>query len=383
MTNKQIRVFSGVQPSGDPQLGNYLGAFRGWVKKQSEKDNFFCIVDLHALTVTPSPEDLKKQTRELAAVLFACGIDPDQSTLFVQSHVSAHAEGCWLLNCVTTIGWLERMTQFKDKSEGKERVSTGLLDYPVLMAGDILLYDADEVPVGEDQKQHVELSRDIAERFNRLYGETFKIPQPVIPEVGGRVMGLNDPNVKMSKSFSDIRGHAVRILDEPKEIERSFMRAVTDSSNEIVFSNSPEKAGVNNLLGIYKVITEKSEEEVENEELAAINGGKKGFSNGKSTSTQGKFAKVIRKNEAKGKSKSEVTLVLEHIRRMFEEMEARRDKRTREENDEIRCYRCQELGHMSGECTAEKPVTRNEARRLREVKEKEESTNKNKVESEN
>ncbi|MFL2804135.1 MAG: tryptophan--tRNA ligase [Dehalococcoidia bacterium] len=269
MTNKQIRVFSGVQPSGDPQLGNYLGAFRGWVKKQSEKDNFFCIVDLHALTVTPSPEDLKKQTRELAAVLFACGIDPDQSTLFVQSHVSAHAEGCWLLNCVTPIGWLERMTQFKDKSEGKERVSTGLLDYPVLMAGDILLYDADEVPVGEDQKQHVELSRDIAERFNRLYGETFKIPQPVIPEVGGRVMGLNDPNVKMSKSFSDIRGHAVRILDEPKEIERSFMRAVTDSSNEIVFSNSPEKAGVNNLLGIYKVITEKSEEEVEKDFASA------------------------------------------------------------------------------------------------------------------
>ena len=269
MTNKQIRVFSGVQPSGDPQLGNYLGAFRGWVKKQSEKDNFFCVVDLHALTVTSSPEDLKKQTRELAAVLFACGLDPDQSTLFVQSHVSAHAEGCWLLNCVTPIGWLERMTQFKDKSEGKERVSTGLLDYPVLMAGDILLYDADEVPVGEDQKQHVELSRDIAERFNRLYGETFKIPRPVIPEIGGRVMGLNDPNVKMSKSFADIRGHAIRILDTPEEIERSFMRAVTDSSNEIVFSNSPEKAGVNNLLGIYKVITEKSEEEVEKDFASA------------------------------------------------------------------------------------------------------------------
>ena len=269
MTNKQIRVFSGVQPSGDPQLGNYLGAFKGWVKRQSEKDNFFCIVDLHALTVTPSPEDLKKQTRELAAVLFACGINPDQSTLFVQSHVTAHAEGCWLLNCVTPIGWLERMTQFKDKSEGKERVSTGLLDYPVLMAGDILLYDADEVPVGEDQKQHVELSRDIAERFNRLYGETFKIPQPIIPEIGGRVMGLNDPNVKMSKSFSDIRGHAIRILDDPKEIERSFMRAVTDSSNEIVFSNSPKKAGVNNMLGIYKVITEKSEKEVEKDFASA------------------------------------------------------------------------------------------------------------------
>jgi len=263
--NKKRIVFSGVQPSGDPHLGNYLGAFRTWVKKQSEKDNFFCIVDLHALTVTPNPDDLKNQTRQLAAVLFACGIDPQQSTLFVQSHVSAHAEACWLLNCVTPIGWLERMTQFKDKSVGKERVSTGLLNYPVLMAGDILLYGTDEVPVGEDQKQHVELSRDIAERFNRIYGDTFLIPNPVIPETGGRVMGLNDPTVKMSKSYSHIRGHVIRILDEPKEIERSFMRAVTDSGNEIIFSNEVAKAGINNLLGIYKVITGKTEFEIEQE----------------------------------------------------------------------------------------------------------------------
>ena len=183
--------------------------------------------------------------------------------MFVQSHVSSHAESCWLLNCVTPIGWLERMTQFKDKSKGQERVSTGLLDYPVLMAGDILLYDAQEVPVGEDQKQHVELARDIAERFNRIYGDTFIIPEPVIPEIGGRVMGLNDPNVKMSKSYSHIRGHAIRMLDDPKEIERSFMRAVTDSSNEIRFSDDPDKSGVNNLLGIYKVITGKPEESVE------------------------------------------------------------------------------------------------------------------------
>lgn len=263
--NQKKRVFSGVQPSGDPQLGNYLGAFKGWVERQSEKDNFFCIVDLHALTVNPDPSDLRNQTRELAAILFACGLDPTKSTLFVQSHVKAHAEGCWLLNCVTPIGWLERMTQFKDKSAGQERVSTGLLDYPVLMAGDIILYDADEVPVGEDQKQHVELARDIAARFNRIYGETFVIPEPVIPEVGGRVMGLNDPSVKMSKSHADIRGHAIRMLDDPKEIERSLMRAVTDSYNEIIFSEDPDRGGVNNLLGIYKSVTGRTEDEVMND----------------------------------------------------------------------------------------------------------------------
>ena len=262
-------VFSGVQPSGDPQLGNYLGAFKGWVAKQSDKTNYFCVVDLHALTVAPDPIELKKQTRELAAILFACGIDPEKSTLFVQSHVTAHAESCWLLNCVTPVGWLERMTQFKDKSEGKERVSAGLLDYPVLMAGDILLYGTEEVPVGEDQKQHVELARDISERFNRIYGETFVVPNPVIPESGGRVMGLNDPLIKMSKSYSHIRGHAVRMLDDPKEIERSFMRAVTDSGNEICFSDHPEKAGVNNLLEIYKVITDNSEDSIEKEFASA------------------------------------------------------------------------------------------------------------------
>ena len=261
--DKRKVVFSGVQPSGDPQLGNYLGAFKGWVERQEEKINYFCIVDLHALTVAPDPKELRKQTRELAAILFACGLDPRKTTLFVQSHVAAHAESCWLLNCVTPIGWLERMTQFKDKSQGQERVSTGLLDYPVLMAGDIILYDADEVPVGEDQKQHVELSRDIAARFNRIYGDTFVIPEPVIPVVGGRVMGLNDPGVKMSKSYSHIRGHAIRMLDEPQEIERSFMRAVTDSGNEIRFSDDSEKAGVNNLLSIYKVVTGKPEGEVE------------------------------------------------------------------------------------------------------------------------
>ena len=257
------RVFSGIQPSGELHLGNYLGAIKGWVDRQNDKENFFCIVDLHAITVPQDPEMLRKRTLSVAAMLLASGLSPDKCTLFIQSHVTAHAEGCWLLNCVTPIGWLERMTQFKDKSEGQERVSTGLLDYPVLMAADIILYDADEVPVGDDQKQHVELARDIAMRFNRIYGEAFVVPEPVIPTIGARVMGLNDPYIKMSKTHSDIRGHAVSMLDQPKEIERSFKRAVTDSSNEIVFSEDSAKAGVNNLLGIYKVVTGKSTSDVE------------------------------------------------------------------------------------------------------------------------
>ena len=258
------RVFSGIQPSGDMQLGNYLGAVKGWVERQAEKVNFFCIVDLHAITLPQEPDELRRQTRSLAAMLFAAGLDPDKSTIFVQSHVSAHAEACWILNCVTPVGWLERMTQYKDKAgKESESVSTGLLDYPVLMAGDILLYDAHEVPVGDDQRQHVELARDIAQRFNHLHGDTFVVPEAVIPETGARVMGLNDPNVKMSKSYAHIRGHAVRMLDDPGEIERSIRRAVTDPGNEIRFSDDPARAGVNNLLGIYKVITGRSEAEVE------------------------------------------------------------------------------------------------------------------------
>ncbi len=256
------RVFSGIQPSGEVQLGNYLGAIKGWVEGQEEKVNFFCLVDLHAITVYQDPEELRKQTRSLAAVLFAAGLHPDKSTVFVQSHVAAHAESCWVLNCVTPMGWLERMTQFKDKSSRQESVSAGLFDYPVLMAGDILLYDSHEVPVGDDQRQHVELARDIAIRFNRIYGDTFVVPEPMIPEIGARVMGMNDPTVKMSKSYAHIRGHAVRMLDEPREIERTIKRAVTDSGGDIVFSDDPEKAGVNNLLGIYKVITDKSQGEV-------------------------------------------------------------------------------------------------------------------------
>jgi tryptophanyl-tRNA synthetase len=213
--------------------------------------------------VPQDPAQLRHETRSLAALLLACGIDPDKSTLFIQSHVKAHAEGCWLLNCITPLGWLQRMTQYKDKAAKQESVLTGLLDYPVLMAGDIIFYDADEVPVGDDQKQHVELARDIAQRFNSLYEEAFfVVPKPVIPEVGARVMGLDDPTNKMSKSLAEKRGHAVRMLDDPKEIMRSFKRAVTDSGNEIIFSDAPEKAGVNNLLGIYKATTGKSEAEV-------------------------------------------------------------------------------------------------------------------------
>ena len=263
VTATKRRVLSGIQPSGDVQLGNYLGAIKGWVERQSDKENFFCIVDLHALTALQDPDELRQQTRSLAAMLFAAGLDPDQCAVFIQSHVTAHAEACWVLNCVTPVGWLERMTQYKDKAGGRESVSTGLLDYPVLMAGDILLYDAHEVPVGDDQRQHVELTRDIAQRFNHQFGETFRVPQAVIPQVGARVMGLNDPTVKMSKSYAHIRGHAVRMLDDPKEIERTFKRAVTDSGKEIRFSDDPERAGVNNLLGIYKVVTGRTEAESE------------------------------------------------------------------------------------------------------------------------
>ena len=256
------RVLSGIQPTGDLHLGNYLGAIRQWVDGQDEKENFICIVDLHAITLWQDPATLCENTRHLAALLIAAGIDPERSTLFVQSHVRAHAEACWLLTCVTPLGWLERMTQFKDKSGRRETIPAGLLTYPVLQAADILLYDADEVPVGDDQKQHLELARDIAGRFNNLYGETFKLPEPVIPKVAARVMGFDDPASKMSKSAT-AQGHSVRLTDEDGRILKTFKRAVTDSGREIRFSDEPERAGVNNLLGIYRAITGKSKDEVE------------------------------------------------------------------------------------------------------------------------
>ncbi len=257
------RVFSGIQPTGNLHLGNYLGAIRHWVEGQGEKENFICVVDLHAVTVYQEPEELRRQIRELAAHLIAAGIDPERTTLFVQSHVRAHAEASWLLSCVTPLGWLQRMTQFKDKSKKQESVMTGLLTYPVLQAGDILLYDAHEVPVGEDQKQHIELSRDVAQRFNNLYGETFVVPEPTIAKVGARIMGFDDPTAKMSKSAL-ARGHAVRMTDSDDEIRRTLKRAVTDSDPEraIVFSDAPEKAGVNNLLTVYGLLTRKDADEV-------------------------------------------------------------------------------------------------------------------------
>ena len=260
----EIRVFSGIQPSGDMHLGNYLGAVRQWVENQGKgKQNFYCIVDLHAQTILRDSQELRDNTRSLAAMLFACGLDPNISTIFIQSQVRAHAEACWLLNCVTALGWLERMTQYKDKKDKLNSISAALLDYPVLQAGDIILYDANEVPIGEDQKQHVELSRDIAQRFNNLFGDTFVLPEPVVLDIGARVMNLSNPLSKMSKSFQENDCGVVGLLDSDAEIIKTIKRAVTDSGNEIKFSEDKDKAGVNNLLGIYKVITGKSVENVE------------------------------------------------------------------------------------------------------------------------
>src|SRR5499426_3298978 len=261
--NRRPRVLSGIQPSGTLHLGNYLGALRPWAARQEAKENYFCIADMHAITEVQNPKTLRRLTHEAAAVYISAGLDPLKSTIFVQSHVRAHAECCWILNCVTPLGWLERMTQFKAKSAERESVSVGLLDYPVLQAADILLYDADEVRTGEDQKQHVELARDIAQRFNRLYGDTFVIPNPVIPETGARIRAFNDPTKKMSKTEAHVRGHAVRLIDEPDEIRSVLMGAVTDSGREIVFSDAPERAGVNNLLQIYELFTGQSRQAIE------------------------------------------------------------------------------------------------------------------------
>ncbi len=255
------RVFSGIQPTGNIHLGNYLAAIRNWVASQPEFDNIFCVVDLHAITVHQDPGVLRAKTHELAALLFACGIDPEQSTLFVQSHVPAHSELAWILNCFIPMGWMQRMTQFKEKSgEHQERVSVGLFDYPALMAADILLYDTDRVPVGEDQKQHVELARDVAQRFNTLYGDTFKVPVPFIPNVGARIMGLDDPSKKMSKSESAV-GHAINLLDPPDQIVKKIKRATTDSQRDIVFD--PTRPGIYNLLTIYELCSGLKRPEIE------------------------------------------------------------------------------------------------------------------------
>ena len=255
------RVFSGIQPTGNIHIGNYLGAIQHWVASQAELDNIFCIVDLHAITVPQDPKILKAKTREVTGLLFAAGIDPELSVVFVQSHIGAHAELAWILNCFTPIGWMQRMTQFKEKSgKQKEQVSVGLFDYPALMAADILLYETDLVPVGEDQKQHVELTRDIAQRFNSIYGETFKLPEPSIPKVGARIMGLDNPTEKMSKS-EDRAGHAVHLLDPPDAIRSKIMGATTDSLREIRFDES--RPGVYNLLVIYELFSGLSRPDIE------------------------------------------------------------------------------------------------------------------------
>ena len=252
--NKVIKiVFSGIQPSGNMHIGNYLGAIKHWVKSQEDGLNIFCIVDLHAITVEQDPKILKEKTLELAGLLIAAGIDPEKSILFIQSNNPDHANLAWILNCNTAMGQLNRMTQYKEKSDKKDFVSVGLFDYPVLMAADILLYQATQVPVGDDQKQHVELARDIAERFNTRFGDTFTIPKPIIPTEAGRVMSLTDPSKKMSKSDPQAASR-VNLLDDPKLITRKILKAVTDSSIKF----NPKAPGVVNLVEIYSGFTGKS-----------------------------------------------------------------------------------------------------------------------------
>ena len=247
------RAFSGIQPTGELHLGNYLGSVRRWVAEQDDFDSVFCVVDLHALTVPKDPETLRSTTLALTQLLVACGLDPERCTLFVQSHVAEHARLAWLMECTVAFGELRRMTQFKDKSDRAEFISAGLFTYPALQAADILLYDTDVVPVGDDQRQHIELARDVATRFNSRYGDTFTVPAHAIPPVGARIMDLQEPTNKMSKSAESPQG-TVSVLDPPKVIEKKIKRAVTDTDNEVRFD--PEtKPGVSNLLSILAAAT--------------------------------------------------------------------------------------------------------------------------------
>jgi tryptophanyl-tRNA synthetase len=258
-----MRVFSGIQATGAKTIGNYIGAMRNYVRTQDENpgEAFFCIVDLHSITVEYDPQDLHDRTLDLAALLFAVGLEPDRSVLFCQSHVTAHAEAAWLLSAVTGFGQLGRMTQFKEKGEGREFVSAGLFTYPTLMAGDILLYQTDLVPIGDDQRQHLELARDVAQRFNSRFGETFRIPEGVYPDVGARIMDLQEPTRKMSTTTSGEQGR-VLILDPPDAIRKKFRTAVTDSGREIRYVPD-EKPGVSNLLEILSVATGRAIRELE------------------------------------------------------------------------------------------------------------------------
>lgn len=263
-TTKKTRIFSGIQPSDELHIGNYLGAVKNWVASQGSSDSIYCVVDLHVLTLPDEidPKVLYEGSRQLLATLMACGLDPKQNIMFVQSHVREHTELAWILNCVTPLGWLHQMTQFKSKSERAKSIGTGLLDYPVLQAADIILYDADEVPVGEDQVQHIELTRDIATRFNNLFGETFVLPKAVVPKVGARVMGLDEPQVKMSKSIARVRPHhAIGLLDDEKKLKKTIMSSVTDSERETRFEHA--SPGVVNLLEIYESLTQESREDIE------------------------------------------------------------------------------------------------------------------------
>jgi tryptophanyl-tRNA synthetase len=251
--DEKPRVFSGIQPTGRKTLGNYSGGFRQYAQTQEAGDAFFCIVDLHSITVEYDPAELRESTLDLAAMLFATGLDPDRSTIFCQSHVTAHAEAAWLLSAVTSYGQLGRMTQFKEKADRHDFVSAGLFTYPVLMAGDILLYQTDVVPIGDDQRQHLELARDVAERFNYRYGETFRVPEGQFPEVGGRIMDLQEPTNKMSTTLSSELG-AVYIADSAETIRKKFKSAVTDSGREVRY-DPEQKPGVSNLLEIMSVAT--------------------------------------------------------------------------------------------------------------------------------
>jgi tryptophanyl-tRNA synthetase len=255
-----MRIFSGIQPTGAKHFGNYSGGFRQYAATQDLGDAFFCIVDLHSITTPQDPEALREATLDLAAMLLATGIDPDRSTIFVQSHVPAHAECGWLLSCVATFGELRRMTQFKEKGQGQESVSAGLFVYPTLMAADILLYQTDKVPIGDDQRQHLELTRDVAERFNARYGETFKLPEAIYPEVGARIMDLQEPERKMSTTGGTPQG-TIGLLDPPDTIRRKLRSAVTDSGKDVV--RADDKPGITNLIDIMSVATGATPEEIE------------------------------------------------------------------------------------------------------------------------
>jgi tryptophanyl-tRNA synthetase len=261
-----MKIFSGIQPTGAKHLGNLIGGFRQYAATQQQGEAYFCIVDLHSITVDYDPADLRARTFDLAAMLFATGLDADRSTVFCQSHVTAHPEAAWLLSAVTSYGQLGRMTQFKDKGDRQEFVSAGLFTYPVLMAGDILLYQTDIVPIGDDQRQHLELARDLAERFNARFGETFVVPRGVYPEVGARIMDLQDPTRKMSTTGGTEQG-TVLLLDEPDVLRRKFKTAVTDSGREV--RRGEDKPGLTNLIDIMSVSTDATPDEIE-QQFAAV-----------------------------------------------------------------------------------------------------------------